>query len=271
MLAFLVEIFTEIKDFIDDNWDTIRAIFEKFLGIIQGHWERVWDLIQEHVVPIWEGIKATISGALDIIKGIISTVMDIITGDWDGAWTGIKDTFSGIWAFITGLVSLGVSSIHAAWDTLVAFLTTGWEIAWAFIGETANAAWRGIKSVMESIINGIITGTEFVVREVIKAMNKIIGAWNNANLFLNFADISKIDEGFSLGRVDLTGGGGSFPTPGVPSAGGYGYDEYRSSQQAGMRSYHGINLHGDINITEAGDAKATAEELGWQLLVGAAS
>ncbi|MBM7585852.1 phage-related protein [Bacillus pakistanensis] len=116
--AFIMEIWTQIKAFWDENqasilaaaqnvWNVIQTVINTALTVIMIIFQVVWPLIKMIVVSTWEAIKNVVQGAINVILGIIKFFSALFTGDWQGLWDSIKQILSGALELIWGLVQIG--------------------------------------------------------------------------------------------------------------------------------------------------------------------
>lgn len=182
MIAFIMETVQGLVDWWKDNWDNISKIAEMYLGLVKRHWERIWNAIKDHIMPLWESIKKVITGALNIIKGVIQTVMAVITGDWGKAWEGIKMVASGIWDAITGIIGTAWELLQTLFDVGIAYLFSAWDAFWSVLGNGIQAVWDGIIATVKGAINLLISALEGGINAAIGLINGAIDAFNSIPL-----------------------------------------------------------------------------------------
>lgn len=96
---FIIKVFTGLKEFWEENGETIKSITS----------------------TVWDGIKLAIETALEIIQGIFKVFTGIIEGDWEKFWDGIVQIVKGIGKF---LYSAGQAIFTSLWDGLKSVWTS---------------------------------------------------------------------------------------------------------------------------------------------------
>lgn len=148
-------------------WEgTFRPLWQNFLGLLSD-WEEAflafWNNILKPVVdwiiknlgpPIRDVIKNVVdrfssafktigeglNGIITFMRGVLKFVTGVFSGDWKKAWEGIKTAFSGIWETMKASIALPLNFML---------------------------------SKIESFINSIIKGLNFLVRSINKISFKV--------------------------------------------------------------------------------------------------
>lgn len=256
----------ELVAWFEDNWPKIQETIHTVLEFIKGYFDFIWPYLSNVIEIAWGVIKAVIDTTLGVILGIIQTVMGVITGDWEYAWNSVKGIVEDIWNGIVGVVEPIVDGFATHIQTAIEDLGAVWDAIWEGMGSTVQSVWGNIKSWISTGVNGALRALETMVNGVVTAMNHMIQGWNNANLFLNFADISKLGY-VSLPRVSLAEGGVALGR-GVIQArvGERGPEDVLLPAGSEVRPTNsGGPMIGTI-VMQGGDAKDVAAEVGWELI-----
>lgn len=117
------------------------------------------------VDAVINGIEALFQSFLDwldeITGGQLSGIIDFVKGLVSGAFGFISDTFSAI--------SETVSSVLGGIITFITGVFTGdWQSAWEGITSIFTGIWNGIVSVLESAVNLIISGINWLISQLNK-------------------------------------------------------------------------------------------------------
>lgn len=129
----------------------------------------------------WKEIKTFFSEKLGALKTSITNKLSNIVEVWNKKWTSIKENLSGICKEIKTKISETVSNMK----TKISEVLTGksgivgiWKEAFGSLKSTASTTfdtiWTKIKSVLQSILNGIGS----MVNKAIDTINGLIGSLN---------------------------------------------------------------------------------------------
>lgn len=139
-------IFDAIVGVIKGAFDIIKGIFDFFIGLFTGDWQRMWDGIKGIFSGAWNAIVSAVKGAVSLLIDFVTTIpgailsalgnllkllwqvgVDIITGLWDGIknaavavwdWLGdIKDTILGFFKDVGNwLFNVGKDLVMGLWN-----------------------------------------------------------------------------------------------------------------------------------------------------------
>ena len=174
--GFFSNIFEGIKNAISEHWDKILAILFPAVGIpvlIARHWEGITDFFKD----IWEAITNIISEHWDKILAIIFPAVGIpilIARHWEG----IMGFFSNLFEEIQNIAS-------TLWDEIKAIPIEAWnniKQAWQTATGFFASIWTGIKNVFREGVNFLIGLAEAFANTWIKAVNFVIDAFNKIQI-----------------------------------------------------------------------------------------
>lgn len=173
--AVLMEIWAVLGPALTDLWNSLIATAMYLFGALQAWWQEWGATILALAQGAWNQIKLTIETAIKLVQDIIGLVLAVIRNDWKEAWDRIKSIGQTVWHWIVGSVNNLASTLAALWDS---------------IRDKVVGVWEGIKSVIKSAINAIISG-----------INRFISAWNSIRLTIPEVDIPLVGKvgGFSIG------------------------------------------------------------------------
>ena len=167
---FWINLWEQIKGYVEPVWDTIVAYFKMA-------WENIkviWDVAVSYFSTIWEHIK--------LVFGVVS---DVLSGNFGDAWEKIKQIFANWGNFFSGLWD-GVKSIFANVD---GFLGSEFSVAWdvikrafaPFVGyfqQIWNTV-KGIFSAVKSVLSGNFSGAWEAIKGVFSGWgNFFSGLWD---------------------------------------------------------------------------------------------
>ncbi len=115
-VGFVSEQFSNLADFVRENWAGIReaishvivvvqGIIENFVSVVQAIWRAWGDELLNIVSIVWDQIQNVIDTAVGIISGLITAGLALINGEWGAAWDAIKGILSTAWDFIVETVT----------------------------------------------------------------------------------------------------------------------------------------------------------------------
>ena len=225
-LAFATAVFVGIqegiritRDFIDDHWTQIQAVFDlAFAGI-----RLSWGIF-------WEGWQLTFNTMWELFMGAVRVALALFRGDTTGAWNQVKTTFTNIWngikSYFTDVLGLMGDSFRTIWNAINAFtgdiltkiqekLITAWDNVKAGItsfGATIKGIWDGIwdgvaRKVQEisETINSIVRKMTGLINDAINAITSLASKAGSMVGFGGFGGARALGGGVSSGSTYLVG------------------------------------------------------------------
>ena len=196
-------VFNAFRTVFEIAWAGIKLYFETVWKVISTSITTVWNNIIKPVFNAfktvfelaWDGIKIAFTVVWDFIKGAVDTGAAVIRGLFNGiktsfetAWNVIKAVFNGIWDGIKTSISIGVGFISGVFNGL----RDGISRIWDRIKETGITAFNAIGSVVETIVNGIITAFEWGVNKMIDGINFLIDKYNAIPIAPDLPKLSRV-------------------------------------------------------------------------------
>lgn len=199
------EVWNSIKDFFVNIWNSIVEFFtglwDGIVGAVQAAWDWITNLLKtvgdwvynnvikpvvDFFTNLWNGIKNAASSCWNAIvsvwtkvsgwfnEKIIQPVKNFFTGMWDGlkngaskAWEGVKSIFSKVATFFGDI-------FKSAWDKVKSVFNAG--------GKVFDGIKEGILSVFKTVVNGLITGINWVVAKPFEGLNGILDTLYNLEI-----------------------------------------------------------------------------------------
>lgn len=193
IVAFVQEHWPQVQAVVSSVMSAVQAIISTVSSVIMGIWENFGSYVLSYIETVWDNIKVVVTAAINIVRGIIKVVTSLIHGDWSGVWDGIKGILSAAWDGIKGIVSNGIKQagailgagwtaiklvVSAAWDGLVSAITGYVELVKSiYVG-----IWDGLGAGLKGVVNGIISGFEWMINHIIDLMNDAINLYNDIPL-----------------------------------------------------------------------------------------
>lgn len=120
LLAPLFEgVFQQISNILGAALDVLMGIFDVFIGIFTGDWDKAWTGVKEIFGAVWNLIKNTFQNYLNVMKGVLDVVCGWFGTTWEATWNKIKEFFVNIWNNITNFFSNVINGIKTAVSNFV--------------------------------------------------------------------------------------------------------------------------------------------------------
>lgn len=127
-----------------------------------------WDEVKEVASVVCESIKNAFVSAWEAIQ----TAWSVASGYFSAIWNAIKVTFAPVVEYLSGLFTQAWENIKQIFGGMIDFITgvfTGdWETAWDGIKGIFTGVWNGIVSTLESAVNLIIKGINWLISQLNK-------------------------------------------------------------------------------------------------------
>jgi tetratricopeptide (TPR) repeat protein len=182
------------------NWETIKKYLESGIGWfhtktdefqnflntkldwLPNKFGAVGTLIKESIMlfikvitTLWENLFKTIVGMLNNIftgaKNVLDGIIKIFKGDFKG---GFEQVVGGLWQIFKGLltnISLGFVTV---WRTILSLFQNG--------GQIFNGFKEGILGVLKSLLNVIISGINWAIRQPLDKLNGVLNTIKGINI-----------------------------------------------------------------------------------------
>jgi phage-related protein len=140
--------FNVVVDFVKKNWDTmLLALVNPLAGIFKYCYEH------------FEGFRKFVDNIVAKVSQFFSKMWSGLTNGAKNAWAGVKSTFSAVASFFGDIFG-------KAWAGVKKVFSTG--------GKIFDGIKEGIVSSFKTVVNGIITGINKVVRLPFQGLNNIL-------------------------------------------------------------------------------------------------
>ena len=216
---FWINLWTAIKTFVVNTWNSIVSVFSSAWARIKG---------------IWIGVASWFSGRWAAIKAVFSGVASWFGQKFADAWQAIKDKFTGWGSFWSGLWE----------DVKQKFVDIGTSIADAISGAVKG----GINSVIELIENTINKGIS-LINGAIDIINKLPKVKIS---HINELNLPRLAEGGVLNHARAVVAGEAGPEAIIPLDKLFGQMDKMADTIAGAGQGVVINVYGSdgMSVTE---------------------
>lgn len=154
--------------------EMIEGIADFIIGVFTGDWERAWN-----------GIKEIFYGALNYMKAgfdkIFGPLIDGFKTGWEivkNAWQGASGFFGGVWNGIKGAFGSVSNWFHntfsGAWQRVKDVFSSG--------GQVFNGIKEGIESTFKTVVNGLISGINKIVKVPFEKIQQAIDKIRNVEV-----------------------------------------------------------------------------------------
>jgi hypothetical protein len=176
LVTFVIENFTEIKDWIAQAIEDVKGFFEGLWNDIVEIWNGAGDWFNEHVIiPVVDFFE----GLWEDVSGFFSNLWDDIVGIWEPVSTWFQTTI--------------IDPLVTAWDTATQSIKSFFVNTWTDIKDTVKGLINDVIGFINSMINGAVGG----INAVIGALNTLswqIPSWvpliGGQNFGFNFGYVS---------------------------------------------------------------------------------
>lgn len=199
--AKIQDIATNPIEFLRDLWDNVLGFFrnslDKFITFLTGKRDWVKQNFGEAILFIYDTFIKNLTIARNILDNFINTmrtnfnniiafIKNVFTGNWQGAWENLGNIVTNIFGFIGSTIT---NILNAIWNVI-----TGWASAiGTAVGDTISNAFR-------NVVNGILSGVEYILNGPIRRINSLIGVIN----VIPGVNLSRLST-FSLPRLAVGG------------------------------------------------------------------
>ena len=136
--------FAIIADTLEYVLDTILNVFDIFVGIFTGDWDKVWNGIKGIFEDTWNFVKDIFVNVWNTIKGVFDTVLGWFGTSWDELWTNVKDFFVNTWNSIVTFFTNIATTISTAVSNFVTSVVTFFQELPTKITEFITNAWNSV-------------------------------------------------------------------------------------------------------------------------------
>ena len=186
-------------------WEGLVSLVKGLVALLRGDWEEAYDLLEEAEEKFIEGGKAILEGLSEGIKAGWEWCKEKISEIWEKIITKFKEKFGinspstlfadfgrymmeGLVNGIKNAISKVTNACHEIWNTIKGvFSVVGtwfkdtFTQAWTNVknvfstgGQIFDGIKEGIESTFKTIVNGLITGINKIIRVPFNAINGML-------------------------------------------------------------------------------------------------
>lgn len=174
----ILEIFGYISDAIGGLIQTFQGIIDFLVGVFTGDWDRAWGGISNIITGWMNTIKSLVNTVMAAIKTIFATVLNIIKATWTSIFTAIGAFVQTITAAIINIITGFMSSAKDGISKVLGDIKTTWSNIWTEMKDNVSKIFAEMWAAIKSTINSILGGVESMANGVVRAINKMINALN---------------------------------------------------------------------------------------------
>lgn len=154
----------------------LKEMFSGFIDFFKGIFTGDLELSLGGIEKIFSGFKTIVSSVIDSAKDYIFSFLDWLDEKTGGRFSGIIDFIKGL---LGGLLDFAKTNLGILLDTfkgifqgvttfLTGVFTQDWDTAWAGLKQIFFSTWNGIIATVESAINLIIRGLNWLLEQINK-------------------------------------------------------------------------------------------------------
>lgn len=170
-VEWVINVADEIKNKIDEKLEWIRTNFgivgEIIAGIIEYVINLITSLIENAVNDFIKFFEGLFTGIKNVVDGIIKIFKGDFTGGIQQVGEGIKQIFTAVWEHV-------VNTFTVAWRAILNACSKG--------GKIFDGIKDGIVGVFKTIVNALITGINWVIRQPFNKINGLLNSIKSINV-----------------------------------------------------------------------------------------
>ena len=182
----IVDFFAPIVDWISDFFYGCWLIIQAVWVVVSGWFK---DKVVTPVVKWFKGLKEDVGGFFTQLWTGVKAVWGSVS-DWfnENVATPVASWFRGVWTKVSSYFSQLWEDVKVVWETVAAWfnsvvispLTNFFSNAWKNIKQGFEKAFEAIGGFAIGIFNGLIGNVENAVNFIIRAINGLLGGFNDA-------------------------------------------------------------------------------------------
>lgn len=145
----------QIKEKIAGIIETIKAIIQAALILIQEFWAAHGEEIMTIVNAAWDFIENVVRTVTNVIQDVLSIFLNILQGNWKGAWEAVKKLLSDVWEGMKGIVEAANQVVQNIIDTALNIIKDLWSTAWEAVRQKLSEIWDKIKETVTQMVETI--------------------------------------------------------------------------------------------------------------------
>jgi len=170
--TILAPIFASFTDMLKDVWNSgVKPLWDGFLGFV--------NQVVLLATDLWNAFKPVFDWFVKIFGPILVTIFQVAFDSIGGAIKFAMSVFKIFFDFISG----AISSLRTIFSGLVTFVTGvfsgNWSKAWDGIKTIFSGIWDGIKNYLVSVVNMMVSGLNWLIKQALVPVNALIKGWNN--------------------------------------------------------------------------------------------
>ena len=188
-------VWNSVNTWFSGKWSAIKSVFSPVATTFKNWFQSAYN----NVTNVWQSVNSWFSGKWSSIKTVFSPVANTFKGWFQNAYTNVKNVwdsvntwFSGKWSAVKNVFSDATSFFKNGFQSAYNAVTNIFRRLGSFFKNVANNAFSPIKS----LVNGIISGANWVLRKL--GSKTRLGSWGG----VNFAKGSNGLERDTLGIVN---------------------------------------------------------------------
>lgn len=185
--AGMVAAWNAVVQSIQVAWQTVVTFFTPAINAIQQAFAALMTFLQ----PLFEAMAELFFAFIGAVLSRWTSLIDgIIT-----AWNMVSAFLQGAWQLLVNIFTPIITAMQAAWQAFAGWLQGVWDgiiAAFSTVGNTLSAIWNAIWSVLQPIVQTIVTGITTLWNGLVNAVRTLTnmlmtGLQNAWTMILNVA------------------------------------------------------------------------------------
>lgn len=172
--AKTIEVFNKIKETVQNAIDTVIGIFEGIINFVKDNWQGLLLFIVNPFAGAFKLLYDNCEGFRETIDNLVEKIKGFFTGLWNSLKNGAKDAWNGITSVFSKVTTWFKDKFSAAWNAVKNIFSTG--------GKIFDGIKDGIANVFKTVVNGIITGINKVIKVPFDAINGLLNKIRNISV-----------------------------------------------------------------------------------------
>ena len=170
--TILAPIFQSFTAMLKDVWNNgVKPLWSGFVGFV--------NQVALLATDLWNAFKPVFDWFVKSFGPIIAYVFDVAFRNIGNVINFALSVFKIFFDFVSGAIS-SIRTIFSGLTTFISGAFSGnWSKAWTGIKTIFSGIWDGIKNYLVSVINLMISGLNFLIKQALVPINSLIKGWNN--------------------------------------------------------------------------------------------
>lgn len=159
--------------------DGLKQVFKGFVDFVKGVFTGDLELAFKGIEKLFDGLKSVVNTILDSIKTLLFSFLDWLDEKTGGKFHGIIETAKG---FVRGFCVFASESLGGLLDGVKTILAGVVQFVSGVFTRDWNKAWEGVKNIFRGVWNGVVSVLESAINLIIRGVNWLISQLNKISV-----------------------------------------------------------------------------------------